>query len=232
VHVLSPVGRFLIDRNQTLRNAWINLASLGSLREDRANLQSKVITLQQTVIDNQNLRNENDALRKELGVSGVTRDLPKVFAHIIVKGDDNLLDYSFTVDVGSKEGVRVGQPVISQGALIGRVTEVRSQSSVVRAITSLSSGIQARLTLNQEKGYLVGTGNGVVLKDISQGLAVESGSVVETSGLGGSLPQGILIGTIDSLQSAKSELSQTFRIALPVDPLNIQSVLILLSDVP
>jgi rod shape-determining protein MreC len=122
--------------------------------------------------------------------------------------------------------------VISQGALIGRVTEVRSQSSVVRAITSLSSGIQARLTLNQEKGYLVGTGNGVVLKDISQGLAVESGSVVETSGLGGSLPQGILIGTIDSLQSAKSELSQTFRIALPVDPLNIQSVLILLSDVP
>jgi rod shape-determining protein MreC len=177
------------------------------------------------------MQRENADLRKELGISGVTRDTPKTLTHIILQGD-NPLDYTFTIDSGSAQGVKVGQPAVAQGVLIGRVIEVRSQTSIVRSVTSLQSRVQAWLATNQEKGFLVGTGNSVELQDITQGLDIPTGTTIETSGLGGTLPQGILIGSIESIKSAKSDLTQTFRVQLPIDPLSVQSLFILLTDQP
>lgn len=231
VRIVKPVGSFLTGRNIAIRNVWLNLTSIGSVRDEKNALQQQVITLQQQVITDEGLKQENDDLRKELGVTGVTQAMPKAFAHVILQGD-NPLDYTFTVDVGRNQGIKVGQPAVSQGALVGRVIEVRDQTAVVRSITSLNSRIQAWLASNQEKGFLVGTGNSVNLEDITQGLDVPSGTVVETSGLGGSLPQGILIGATADLLSSKSDLTQTFRVQLPVDSLSIQSLFILLTDQP
>ncbi|HSI21141.1 MAG TPA: rod shape-determining protein MreC [Verrucomicrobiae bacterium] len=231
VRVVSPVARYLTDRNLTLQNWWLNLTSIDTIREDRNRLQQRVIDLQRQVIATESLQRENEDLRKELGVTTATREMPKVFTRIILQGD-NPLDYTFTVDAGRAQGIRVGQPAIAQGSLIGRVIEVREQTAVIRSITSLQSKIQAWLTPTQEKGFLVGTGNGVILEDISQGVDIPQGAIVETSGLGGSLPQGILIGEVDSLQSAKSDLAQTFRVRLPLDPVRVQSLFITLIDQP
>jgi len=227
--LVAPIGNAILSRSQGLRNSWLNLRELDTIRSDRTTLQQRVVSLEQQLIETENLRRENEALRKELGVTGVTHALPKVAGRVIVQGD-NPLDYTLTIDVGSDQGVEVGQPAVAQGVLIGKVIAVRAQSSVVRTITSLESGIQAWLVINQEKGFVVGNGSGVVLQDISQGLDVPPGTIVETSGLGGSLPQGILIGEVDSLTSAKSTLSQTFRLKLPIDPLSVQSLFIILTD--
>lgn len=230
-HLVAPLGNFLLNRSQGLRNSWLNLRELGTIREERTSLQQQVVSLEQQLIANEDLKRENDALRKELAVTGITHDLPKVAGRVIVQGDDPL-DYTLTIDVGRDQGVKVGQPAIVQGTLIGEVIEVRSQSAVIRAITSLKSGVQAWLLSNQEKGFVVGTGSGAALQDISQGLEVPPGTIVQTSGLGGSLPQGILIGEVDALSSAKSTLAQTFHLKLPVDPLSLQSVFIVLTDQP
>lgn len=231
LRLIRPIGRFFTERNAGLRNAWLNLMSIGTVREERSRLQQQVVALQQQVIATEDLRRENDALKQELGVTGVTRELPKLAARVVLQGA-NPLDYTMTVDVGRAQGVREGQPAVAQGALIGRVIEVREHSAVVRAITSLQSQVQAWLAPNQEKGFLIGTGNGVLLQDISQGLDVPEGTVVETSGLGGSLPQGILIGQVGQLESAKSELSQKFRITIPFDPTGVQNLFILLTEQP
>lgn len=231
IRAVRPVGEFLTTHNLSVRNAWLNLTSINRTRDERNQLQQQVIALQQQVITSEDLKQENSDLRKELGVTGITQGLPKVFARVVLQGD-NPLDYTFTVDVGKDQGVRVGQPAISQGILVGRVIDVRGQSAVVRATTSLQSRIQARLVPSQEKGFLVGTGNGIEIQDITQGLDIPTGTVVETSGLGGSLPQGILIGASDALLSAKSDLTQTFRVTQAIDPLRVQSLFILLTEQP
>ncbi len=228
---VKPLAEFLTSHNQSLRNTWDNLTNIGTIRDERTKLQQQVVDLQKQVINDETLQRENDDLRKELGVTGTTKDTPKVFARIVVQGD-NPLDYTLTIDAGRAQGIQVGQPAVAQGSLIGLVIEVREQTAVVRAITSLQSRVQAWLTSNQEKGFLVGTGNGVELQYISQGLDVPNGTVVETSGLGGTLPQGILIGSVDSLTSAKSEATQTFKVQLPADPLSVQSLFILLTNQP
>lgn len=229
--LLHPIGVFLTERNQTIRNAWLNLRSIGAVHEERNQLQEQVIALQQKVIADDSLKQENNDLRQELGVTGVTRDTSKVFTHVVLQGDDPL-DYAFTIDVGRAQGIQVGQPAVAQGVLIGRVSEVRERTAVVRAVTSLNSRVQAWLVPSQEKGFLVGTGNAVELQEITQGLDIPVGTVVATSGLGGSLPQGILIGSTDAVLSAKSSLTQTFRVTLPVSPQGIHSLFILLTDQP
>jgi rod shape-determining protein MreC len=229
--VIKPFGHFLTTRNVAIRNAWLNLTSIGSVRDEKNNLQQQVITLQQQLIDDEGLKQENADLRKQLGVTGVTKEMPKAFAHVILQGD-NPLDYTFTIDIGHAQGVKVGQPAVAEGALIGRVIEVREQSAVVRAVTSLTSRVQVWLTSNQEKGFLVGTGSSAQLQEITQGIDIPAATVIETSGLGGSLPQGILVGSTGDVLSAKSDLTQTFRVQLPVDPVRLQSLFILLTDQP
>lgn len=225
----APVGGFFVRESAAIRNFFDNISQIGSLRDDKQKLQTQVLELQQQLATQENVQRENDALRKELGVTGVTRTSKKVFAHVIIQGSDPL-DYTFTVNVGSADGVKEGQPAVSLGFLVGEVVTVREHSSIIRSITSRKSGVQAWVAETREKGYLIGDGNVVLLSQITQGVPVKANSVVETSGLGGSLPQGILIGQVGSLESAPSQLTQTFRITLPYDPKTLESLFILLVD--
>ena len=228
--MVAPMGRFFVARSSGLRNAVSNIEQLGELRDEKTTLQSQVITLQQQLIDQENIKAENDSLRKQLGVTGIVHDTPKVFAQIALYNNTDPLDPNFTVDAGSKNGIKVGQPAVYQGVLIGRVISVRDNSAVVRSIRSQKSEIQAWISFDQELGSITGTGSGVVLKFITQGISIPDQSVVETSGLGGTLPQGILIGNTGTTLSEKSDTSQTFGIQQPIDPTSIQSMFILLVD--
>jgi rod shape-determining protein MreC len=226
---ISPIGSWLTSEGISIRNFFMNLMQIGKLREERAALQQNIVDLQQKLIDQESLQSENSALRQELDVTGATKDVKKVLGRVIIEGS-NPLDRTFTIDVGDSQGVMVGQPAIYKGALIGRVITVREGSAVVRTITSQESRIQASIVGTQEKGLLVGNGNSVSLQEITQGVTIPDDNVVETSGLGGTLPQGILIGSISGTLSQKSDLSQRFSIKLNEDPANVQSVFILLID--
>lgn len=227
--VMSPVGSFLVKQNVRFTNFFRNIRQISSLRQDKQNLQQELISLQQKLAEQESLRRENDALRQELGVAGVSRNFKKVLAHVIIQGSDPL-DRCFTVDAGSNQGVKAGQPAVSQGFLLGRVISVRDNSAVVRSILSKESRIQAWIAESREKGLLVGDGNTAFLSDINQGVTIKDRSVVETSGLGGSLPQGILIGQTDQIISKQSDLSQKFLIKLVQDPTGAESLFILLTD--
>jgi rod shape-determining protein MreC len=231
VQLTAPLSSFLVSRNSALRNGWLNLTHLADIQQERANLQAQVVALQGKLVDLNQLMTENETLRAELSVPGATRAFESRLGRVVIQGTDPL-DYTFTLNIGRADGVAVGQPAVSHGALLGKVIEVREHSSIVRAVTSLKSGIQGELVglVAPEKGYVIGTGNGALLQEVSQGTAVAEGTPVITSGLGGSLPRGISIGTVATRESAESSLSQTFRLKLPNDPTLVESVLILLID--
>lgn len=225
----SRPASFFVRQTTAFRNFFVNIRQIGELRGEKEDLQQQVLELQQKLATQENIVRENASLKEELGVTGVTRTTNKVLARIVIQGSDPL-DRSFVVDVGKSDGIQQGQPAIYRGSLIGRVTEVREHTSVVRSITSQKSHIQAWLADTREKGLLAGDGNTVTLTEITQGVIVNPDSVIETSGLGGSLPQGILIGRISAKSSQESEASQSFRIVLNQDPNSLESLFILLID--
>lgn len=231
LRMVGSVGHFFVRQNIGVGSIFHNIYQIPTLKRDKEVLQKQVITLQQQLTETENLKRENEALRNELGIKGFTREAKKVFARVIIQGNDPS-DRTLTIDVGSQQGVKVGQPAIFQGTLIGKVITVRDQSAVIRLVTSKESKIQAWVVETRDKGLLQGDGNSVFLSEIDQEAAVREQSVIETSGLGGSLPQGILIGEVGSKQSRKNDLSQKFLVKLPHDPGSLESVFILLINTP
>lgn len=228
---LKPAGIFLVRQNIDLGNFFNSFRQISQLRDQKQRLQQQVYSLQQELAGKKDLEMENTTLRQELGVTGTTYPISKVLAQIIIQGS-NPTDKTYLVDVGVPQGVKEGQPAIYQGFLIGRVVSVREHSTVIRAITSRESRVQVRLADSQEKGLLIGDGNAAYITDLTQGVTIRENSPVETSGLGGSLPQGILIGTIGSRLSKESDLSQSYLINLSQDPAGVSSFFILLTENP
>jgi rod shape-determining protein MreC len=227
--LVSPLTRGLSSQSSGIRNAIANLRSIGQVREENARLGSQVLSLQQQLINQDAISQQNALLRSQAGVTGVTQSIPKVLGTVTLH-DPDPIDRTYTIDVGATSGIKVGHPVTVQGQLVGRIISVRDHSSVVRSLTSQKSQIQAWISFDREIGLLTGTGTGVELKEITQGIDIPAGSVVETSGIGGTLPQGILLGSTDSLVSAKSETTQEFSIRQEIDPNAVQSVFVLLTD--
>ena len=228
VLLVKPFTQFFIKENTAVTNYTRAIGQISDLRSNNSALQQEVISLQQQLSASDGLKRENAALRLELGVTGVTKPLPKVLAHRILLGSD-ALDRTFIIDVGSNQGIKVGQPVVVQGALIGQIITVRNNSSVVRSIISSLSRIQVWLADNQQEGLLVGDGNTVSLTNIIQGVSAPTNDIVETSGLGNSLPQGIYVGQINSTLSKPSDLSQSFSISLSQDSRSPESMFVLLT---
>jgi len=231
---LAPITKFFQRQRVAVSNYSAELGQIGQLRQDKQGLQEQITSLQQQLSDYESLKRENAALQQELGVTGTAAELPKVLAHVIVQGSDPL-DPTFTIDVGSAQGIKNGQPVVAGGYLVGRIISVRGQSSEVRSILSSQSIVQAWIPTINDKGLLIGQGNTVTLEKITQGLTVPATSVVETSGLSGTgsaevpLPQGLLIGTTSTNLSKASDLTQTFQVDITQDPNNLETVMVLLT---
>ena len=228
VRAVGPAGRPLSDLNCSITNSFIGLTQIPSLLQQRYDLQRQVVALQYQLLEQEQLAKENAALRQELGVTGAVQQSAKVLTHVVIAGSDPA-DRTLVVDVGTNQNVTEGQPAIYEGALIGRVIKVSRDSAVIRLITSTRSLIQSRIASNQQKGILTTSANGLQLSDIRQGSLPASNSSVETSGLGGNLPAGILIGTLGEILSKPSNPTQSFKVSLPNDPGTLTTFFILLT---
>jgi rod shape-determining protein MreC len=134
-------------------------------------------------------------------------------------GEDTLLWYDkITVDRGSSSGVRLRDPVVGPGGLIGDVTSVTSDSSEVSLITSPQFAVGA--TIENSEGApgviqpRVGDPTTLMLNDLPSSSNVSSGQLVVTSGfqdphapaVESFAPAGIPIGTVSSANPQSSLL--------------------------
>ena len=110
----------------------------------------------------QELRRERDRLRTEVAANEVrAEEYTRLSKLVQLQGALGLKDYgpktgrvtfqsptvwyaTIRVDQGSDDGVKVGQPVLNEEALIGRVTEVFGGSAQVTLITDTTTKVPAR----------------------------------------------------------------------------------------
>jgi rod shape-determining protein MreC len=226
---VAPIGRVVGPWYQSTVERFTSWQQLANLRSDRATLQGQVVRLQQQVSQLEQVKRENETLRKEAGVQGVSKEIPKLAARIILH-DSDPLEHSMVIDVGSDQGVKTGQPVVSEGVLVGRVTSAAASTATIRLIISKHSVVQAWVSTSREKGLLIGDGNAVFIDKLQRSAKVEPNQLVETSGLGDTLPVGLTIGQINQAASNPSDSVQRFRITPLVDLTSLESVFILLTD--
>jgi len=148
--------------------------------------------------------------------------------------DPNPYLYYLSINAGVAEGVGVGMPVVTRGSvMVGRVAEVGLHTGKVQLLGDPGSGVAALLQQSRSTGLLVGQPDGSLrMIYIPQDDQVQVGDVVLTSGLGGALPRGLVIGQVAEVLRQEFALHQEAVVRPAVDCRQLELVLVISSFQP
>lgn len=158
------------------------------------------------------IRLENERLTKLLGLrSSLGPELGSLVYCRVIGRSPSTWNRTFLIDKGSRERVREDMPVLSDASLVGKVAEVGPAVAKVLLITDPNFKIGAIVQRTRQQGVLFGTLSGTCrVKYLSVETPVLVGDVVETAGVGGFFPKGLLIGKVTK---AWKEPGQIYQVA-------------------
>ncbi|AFN76049.1 Rod shape-determining protein MreC [Melioribacter roseus P3M-2] len=161
--------------------------SIEKLKRENANLMLELSRLKNRVDENNELRaafNLRDSL-----------EYPLIAADIISK-TVNYIDGSFIINKGLEDGIRIGMPAISSSGLVGLVTEISHDYSVVRNLYNTRLKIAVTIKPLNLNGIMTWDGNKLIIKNIPSTYDIQIGSKVETSDFSTIFPPNLPIGEV------------------------------------
>lgn len=226
IRVARPVESLFSSMSFSSRGFFYGLSQISDLREQNRELSDKLRQSQISQSELEELKAENQILKKQLGFKEVIKERDLIPSKIISREPTTFLD-SMVIDKGEKDGISKGLAVVSDGALVGRISEVFDRESKVTLITSKDSIIQAMMQKSRVMGILKGGLSGMTLENIPQDVEVFEHEAVITSGLGGGIDQGILIGEISGQRSSKAEIYKVLNVQPTVDFSKLEIVFVI-----
>jgi rod shape-determining protein MreC len=207
--VMKP---FEVAANRVARpfdDAYNWFDGLTTARSENKKLRAEVEKLRQSYATAQTAQNENASLKRllhyERGPS-FPKDFRAVNASVIARDAPDVQE-RIIVSAGSKQGVRVNDPVVTTDGLVGRVTRVAKGVARVTLLTDATSAVAASDLRTNAYGLIQhgpGGGSQLVFDRVSKDKVVKLGDFVVTAGtqlttLPDIYPRGILIGKVTSV---------------------------------
>ncbi len=206
-------GNFLINRLTLFGKNFFHLTTLGKENQD---LIKENLKLQSELSMLKEVQHENEILKNEIGLMETNQTNSKLLPANIVGRSSLGYIKTIVIDRGSKDNLKIGQAVTSQGYLVGTIKEVFKDSAEVILITDYNSVVPAVLQDSRGTGLLRGGLNGLILEEIPLNISIKDGEQVIASGLGGDMPAGILIGKAGKIISHEGEIFQKITINSPI----------------
>lgn len=185
-----------------------DLSSLWNTMEENKILRSQIelisvyqAKLEEAYRDIEDLKQFNELL---LSMS----ESETISATIIQRSTENFTN-SLVINIGSKDGVELGDAVISSKGLIGKVSSVNENTSVVLLLTTeleinkITVKIQVDPSKTSEailEKYDPNT-QSYSLKLLDTNSSITEGMKVISSGSGGLFPSGLLVGTVNHVEN-------------------------------
>ena len=129
------------------------------------------------------------------------------------------------LDVGAARGVKVGNPVINEHGLLGRVVGTSGNVSRMLLLTDVASRTPVLVDRTDARALLTGDGSGNPRLEFVRGVgSVQAGDRILSSGDGGGFPRGVPIGV------AAKGIDGTWRVKLFSDRGAIDYVRVMLFE--
>jgi rod shape-determining protein MreC len=218
--VTGSVTRLTLTVAETVRA----VAGIRTLMREHAALTAENRRLRAELADKEDIIHENDLLRTELGLPERGRGQQGLAAFVIGRTGSGTFGV-LEINRGRRDGLREGQVVVSEGALVGRIIQVSEATSTVLPITNVNSTIPVVLVQSRGVGLLRGGVRGLVVEEIPRDVEVVPGESVVTSTLGGVVPEGILVGTVEEVLGYPADVFRTVAVRSPV-PFNWLEVVV------
>ncbi len=240
-YLVGPLERGISSLSERVGFASGSRRDLQTLQEELDVLRTANEAL---VLENFRLREyqaENAELRRQLDFRQDNPTLGLVGADVVERGcmtypcgevigqDTNPYLRYLIINLGSRDGVAVGMPVVTGGsAMIGRIARTSPSLSYVQLINDPASRLATMLQQSRVTGVVEGSEEGLMtMTDILPDEVVTVGETVVTSSLGGLLPRGLILGQVDSVSYQESELFQTATLRPAVDFRRLETVLVI-----
>lgn len=224
---VNTVGQWLSDKANDFK-------TLGEVLNENKELKQQLddMTLQMNTIKLEQYELEN--YRELLALDEKYPSYQKVAASVIAKDSGNWFS-TFTIDRGTKDGIKVGMNVLAGSGLVGIVKDVGPNYAKVRSIIDDSSKVSAMVTTTEDNFIVSGSLQSMNerkvigftdLKDEDDEVLL--GDPVVTSYVSDQYQQGILIGYVATIEKNSNNLTKSGTITPVVDFEHMENVLVIL----
>lgn len=208
-----------------------DLAEIQSLQRRNAELEEALARFQSELVELREIESDYRRLSNLLSYTSARRSQQTLTADVIGY-DANSVLRTIIINRGTRDGVAVGMPVVTEQGLVGRVIASRSNAAQVLLVNDVSSAVSARLQTTRAQGTVRGQESGnLLLTFVPLGAQIQVGDLVITSGLGGNFPPDITIGQVTSI-SRTADLYQEAQVRSLIDFSTLEIVLVVTSFQP
>lgn len=194
-----------------------------ALEAENAALKKTIAEMEETVRQAQADRDENELLRQLLDLRAQRRDLTDLEAAHITEHSVTNWASSLTLNKGTAHGVETGDSVIdATGKLVGVISEAGYNWSTVLTTVDTDTSLGARVFRTKDLGLVQGDfalmGEELLRLDyLPSDSNLLTGDLVETSGLGGFYPSGLVVGYVKEVRMDDSGASSYAILTPAVD---------------
>jgi rod shape-determining protein MreC len=221
--VLAPVGDFLSTPGRWIGAGFDTVRDYFGAASENSDLKVQLREMRQWRDVAIALRDENARYRTLLGLK-TDPPIPMVAARVVTDSHGPFADTRLA-NAGRERGVKVGNPVMSENGLVGRVIGVTDGASRVLLLTDIASRTPVMIDRTNARAILTGDGGPNPRLDYLRGRdPIREGDRLLTSGDGGVVPRGLPVGT------AVRGLDGRWRVVLASDRAPIDFVRILLFE--
>ena len=221
---INSIGSVLVDNDNKKK-------TIEELQAQNKELESELESLK---AENEALKGDEDELSKLRNLYSMESQLAsytKVGARVIGTTSTNW-NQSFTIDQGSKNGIKVDMNVITDKGLVGIVTEVYDSYSVVTTMIADNSNVSAMDERTKDlcivEGDITLMDSGIVkLSRIKTNAQMQSGDKVVTSNISSKYLPGLLVGYVKDITTDDSGLSKSGNLIPAADFDHLTDVIVI-----
>jgi rod shape-determining protein MreC len=193
----SPVLSLFAGPAAYINGVFGSIGDYFNVMEQNEALRQENAELRQWMNEALELR-ETVAVYEALQTYAAPPEAQPVDAFVIGEANDAFAR-SMIVNAGRENNVEVGQAVVDDNGLVGRIVEAGSTASRILLLTDIQSRIPVYIEGADIEGILVGnTRNDPVISftETAQHVEAQPGQRILTSGAGGALPRGLPVGVV------------------------------------
>lgn len=189
-------------------------------KSEISKLKKQINELNSRVADYELLKRDNDALRSQFESSGEESQALVGASILGFTGDNNFPD-TLVINVGEKENIRMGMAVVFQKYLVGKISKVSKNFSVVETVLNPRFKTLAKVPSKNANGIIVGTrefmllDKVVITDEIEKDANVVTRGEVSSSGIG--IYPDIIIGKITNVSKNEAAPFQSARVEPVID---------------
>lgn len=191
-----------------LRKANEGLAEENTRLKNRVtDLQNQLLSLQPEITDSTYLKIDPD------------RQISFISAKVINNSTNKVMNY-ITLNRGEKDGIEKDMGVINEYGVVGFISNVSENYSVVVPVLNPKTLINCKFKRNNYLGAIHwedGDYRYANLNDIARHVQFSLGDTIITSGFTDAFPEGVLVGTVDDFSLSESDAYYNIKVKLAVD---------------